>query len=48
MWDYATMTPLNRPKDLADREFLTEEEAQAMEEGRRDRQCRWPFESAET
>ena len=39
VWDYATMTPLNRPKDLADREFLTEEEAQAMEEGRRDRQA---------
>ncbi len=38
VWDYATATPLNRPRDLADREFLTEEEVRAMEQRRRDRQ----------
>ena len=39
VWDYATMTPLNRPTDLADREYLTKEEALAMEQRRRDRQA---------
>ena len=33
------MTPLNRPTDLADREYLTQEEALAMEQRRRDRQA---------
>ena len=39
VWDYATMTPMNRPRDLADREFLTDEEAQAMERRRQERQA---------
>ena len=31
VWDFRTMTPLQRPQLLADREFLTEEEAAAQE-----------------
>ena len=31
VWDFRTMTPLQRPRMLADREFLTEEEAAAQE-----------------
>ena len=27
MWDFRTITPMERPRDLADQEFLTEEEA---------------------
>ncbi len=30
IWSYATFTPLQRPADLADREFLTEEEVAAQ------------------
>ena len=31
VWDFRTITPLQRPEDLADREFWTEEEAAALE-----------------
>ena len=31
VWDFRTMTPLQRPEALAEREFLTEEEAAAQE-----------------
>ena len=31
VWDFRTMTPLQRPEGLSDREFLTEEEAAAQE-----------------
>jgi hypothetical protein len=32
IWDFRTITPLQRPADLADKEFLTEEEATELEE----------------
>jgi hypothetical protein len=31
VWDYRTLTPLQRPEDMGDREFLTEEEAASLE-----------------
>ena len=31
VWDFRTVTPLERPADLADKAFLTEEEAAALE-----------------
>ena len=31
VWDYRTITPLERPRDLGDREFLSDEEAAALE-----------------
>lgn len=34
LWSYATITPLERPADLADKEFFTEEEARAWEDER--------------
>ena len=37
IWDFRTITPLQRPEDLADREFLTAEEAANLEEERIDR-----------
>ena len=30
VWDYRTLTPLERPEELADKEFLTEEEAATL------------------
>ena len=33
IWDYATMTPLERPKGFEDRAFFTEAEASAFERG---------------
>ena len=39
-WDFRTITPLERPEDLAGREFLTAEEAAAFEEGQSRRQNR--------
>ena len=32
IWDYRTLTPLQRPRDLAQKKVLTEEEAVALEE----------------
>jgi hypothetical protein len=43
-WDYRTITPLERPRDLADREFYTEEEAAKLE-GRAGRRMDGPPES---
>ncbi len=37
VWDFRTITPLQRPEDLADREFLTEEEATDLEQEAVDR-----------
>ena len=32
VWDFRTITPLERPRDMGDKEFLTEEEAAAKEQ----------------
>ena len=32
IWDFRTITPLERPDDLADQAFLTEEEAANLEQ----------------
>ena len=37
VWDYRTITPLERPAELADRAFLTEEEAAGLESAAVDR-----------
>ena len=37
VWDFRTITPLQRPEDLGDKEFLTEEEASAREQAVIDR-----------
>ena len=37
VWDFRTVTPLERPEDLSDRAFLTEEEAAEIETGATDR-----------
>jgi len=37
VWDYRTITPLQRPERLGDREFLTEEEAASLEQETVDR-----------
>jgi len=37
VWDYRTVTPLQRPEGQADKEFLTEEEAAALEQNNLDR-----------
>ncbi len=34
VWDFRTITPMERPEDLADREFLTAEEAAELEDVR--------------
>ncbi|TDI27138.1 MAG: hypothetical protein E2P06_01045 [Acidobacteria bacterium] len=33
VWDFRTLTPLERPEQYGDREFLTEEEARALQQG---------------
>ena len=40
IWDFRTITPLQRPEDLAEREFLTEEEAANLEQATIDREER--------
>ena len=40
VWDFRTVTPLERPEDLADRAFLTEEEAAEIEAGATERRNR--------
>ena len=40
IWDYRTITPLQRPGDQADKEFLTEEEAASLEQEILDRNVR--------
>ena len=37
VWDYRTLTPLERPEDLGDKAFLTDEEAAALEQETVDR-----------
>jgi len=37
VWDFRTITPLQRPEDLADREFLTTEEAASLDQAAVDR-----------
>src|SRR5436309_13220349 len=37
IWDFRTITPLERPEKLANREFLTEEEAAKLEQETIDR-----------
>ena len=37
IWDFRTITPLERPDDLAGKEFLTEEEAANLEQQAVDR-----------
>ena len=32
VWDYRTLTPLQRPEELGDKQFLTEEEAANLEQ----------------
>ena len=33
IFDYSSITPMQRPADLGEREYLTEEEAAALEQG---------------
>ena len=40
IWDFRTITPLQRPEDLAEQEFLTEEEAAKLEQEAVDRNTR--------
>ncbi len=40
VWDFRTITPLQRPEELADKEFLTEEEAANLEQEAVDRDVR--------
>ena len=37
VYDYSTITPMQRPEKFADREYLTEEEAAALEQGAEER-----------
>jgi hypothetical protein len=48
-WDFRTITPLQRPEDLGDKAFLTEEEAAQREQGAVDRAVRlWNREAQPT
>ena len=38
IWDFRSITPLQRPEEYADREFLTEEEAAGLEQATTDRE----------
>ena len=40
VWDFRTITPLQRPEELADKEFLTDEEAAGLEQEAVDRDIR--------
>jgi len=49
VWDFRSITPLERPQDLADREFLTEEEATQIEQEAVERDARlWNQEAQPT
>ena len=48
VWDFRTITPLERPEELADREFLTEEEAASLEQAVVDRDAQLLSRPAET
>ena len=41
VWDFRSITPMQRPEDLGDRDFLTEEAAAALEQRAVDRQNRF-------
>tara|TARA_B100001123_G_scaffold19149_1_gene21387 strand:- start:14441 stop:15445 length:1005 start_codon:yes stop_codon:yes gene_type:complete len=47
VWDFRTLTPLQRPEALADREFLTEEEAASIAQAAADRSERLLLRQAE-
>ena len=47
VWDFRTITPLERPEDLGDQEFLTEEEAANLEQEAVDRNERLDNEAAQ-
>ncbi|MCY4075253.1 MAG: hypothetical protein OXH04_07485, partial [Acidobacteria bacterium] len=47
-WDYRTLTPLERPEELGDKAFLTEEEAAALERETLERNERLLNRAAET
>ena len=47
VWDFRTITPLERPEDLTGREFFTEEEAAAFAEAQSRRQNRDLIDSAQ-
>ncbi|SVB98630.1 uncharacterized protein METZ01_LOCUS251484, partial [marine metagenome] len=47
VWDYRTITPLQRPGDQAGKEFLTEEEAASLEQEVLDRNARLLTRSSE-
>lgn len=38
IWDYSSITPMQRPEEFADQEYLTEEQATALEQGAIDRE----------
>jgi len=40
VWDFRSITPMERPEELADQEFLTEEEVADLEQGAVDREVR--------
>ncbi len=40
VWDFRTITPMQRPEDLGDQEFLTEEEAANLDQEAVDRDAR--------
>ena len=49
VWDFRTITPLQRPEDLGDKAFLTAEEAAQREQGAVDRAARlWDREAQRT
>ena len=49
VWDFRTITPLERPEDLGDKAFLTQEEAAQREQGAVDRAARlWSREARRT
>ena len=49
VWNNATLTPFQRPAELGDQEFLTEEEAASLEQGTADRNDRlWSSPAART
>ena len=49
VWDFRTITPLERPEDLGDKAFLTEEEAAQREQGAVDRDITlWNKEAQQT
>ena len=47
IWDFRTITPMERPEDLADQAFLTEEEAAGFEQEAIDRNIRLAVRAAE-